>query len=219
MSSWFSGLAESLEKVKQQVNAQDITSTVQNALPKLDNNMLQNLTLTSPELVAERKRIDEQEKRKMQVRDSLAGMMPWETRDPERDILVEECRDAILELSRHKATFFGPYQMPKINVKLEEEVDLMDEVTDLQKEETKTEENQESDPSAGSLEKLAKLEPLPVLLQNFDLDSHVGLIEKVLKADRKLVQMQASHSGMYCGLPYYFCAASTSFTKCLCLPV
>ena len=35
----------------------------------------------------------------------------------ERDILVEECKEAILTLSSREETFFGPYEMPPVQVK------------------------------------------------------------------------------------------------------
>jgi hypothetical protein len=181
MSSWFN--VESITKsVTDAINVDSIkqlTDKVQQAIPKIDSEMLEKLTLTTPELTAERQRIDEEEKRKEQVRDSLAGLLPWETRDPERDILVEECRDAMLQLSQTRESFFGPYPMPKRHADKEEE----------------EEEPGKDKPSADSLEKLAKLEPLPALLQEFDLDAHVGLINRLLKEDKKLEVMQSELSG------------------------
>ena len=50
-------------------------------------------------------------------------------------------------------------------------------------------------PTEESKEKLSKLQPLPPLLEEFDLDSHVGLIQKLLKEDPTLVKMQATLSG------------------------
>jgi hypothetical protein len=202
MSSWFN-----MESI------QGLTSQVQNAVgktmenieklefSKIDNNaMLHKLTLTTPELTATRRKIDEEERRKEAVRDMLAGMLPWETRDNERDILVEECKEAILKLSTEKETFFGPYPMPpsvkltskkeKARAEGEEEVENHGEeeaaVAVLAK---------DHKPSKESLEKLKKLEPLPPLLQDFDLDSHVGLIQNLLKVDTKLVDMQSKLSG------------------------
>ena len=97
MSSWFS--VDSFKSLADKVNVEslkEIAGKAQEALPKIDQEMIEKLTLTTPELTAERQRIEEEERRKEQVRDTLAGLLPWETRDPERDILVEECRDAIL---------------------------------------------------------------------------------------------------------------------------
>jgi hypothetical protein len=165
--SWFPDLSD----------LKDLTDKVQSALPKLDKEaFLQSLTLTTPELTAERERLDAEEKRKERVRNMLAGMLPWQTRDPERDILVEECKEAILNLSNVKSTFFGPYRMPPKGKDSDEDKESMK-------------------PSEESLKKLAKLEPLPPLLQNFDLQSHVGLVERLLIEDPKLVKMQSTLSG------------------------
>jgi hypothetical protein len=179
MSSWF----------------KDLTDQVQSALPKFDpatvgggaSSLLQSLTLTTPELTAERERIDAEEKRKEQIRNALSGMLPWQTRDTERDILVEECKDAILSLSKNKETFFGPFSLPPMKAK----------TTVANVDDDNTDDNNILDgtPSAESLEKLAKLQPLPPLLDNFELLAHVGLIEKVLKEDPNLVLMQSNLSG------------------------
>lgn len=143
---------------------------------------------------------------------------------------MEECKDAILLLSSRRDTFFGPYEMPLLNVQLEVE-DTEEEENENQSEAERTEdddgeenaltddaeanntvgeeieEEEEEDkeskpqrfhmePSEESREKLAKLEPLPPLLEDFDLDAHVGLIQKLLKEDPELVNMQATLSGM-----------------------
>ena len=42
-----------------------------------------------------------------------------------------------------------------------------------------------------SAEKLSKLQPLPKLLSDFDLDTHVGLIQRLLQVDPKLVEMHS----------------------------
>ena len=143
---------------------------------------------------------------------------------------MEECKDAILGLSSREETFFGPYEMPLLNVQLleaEEEETIEDQdglegTNDDQKdplnddgsvddgggedrtievaEESCFEEDDNSrhyhlSPSEESREKLAKLEPLPPLLEDFDLDAHVGLIQNLLKEDPELVKMQATLSG------------------------
>jgi hypothetical protein len=175
----------------------DLADSVQQALPALEKDALktlEKLTLTTPELSAERQRLEEEERRKEAVRNMLAGMMPWETRDSERDILVEECREAILQLSTREATFFGPYAMPEMDVKTDDDDKEKDEGGDETKP-RKRSSHKQMKPSPESLEKLAKLEPLPPLLQQFDLDAHVGLIGKLLAVDPKLVEMQAALSG------------------------
>ena len=193
--SWFSvdalkGLSEQVLNVKEQV---------QSAIT-FDKEMLEKLTLTSPELKAERERIDAEERRKEQVKDMLSGMMPWETRDPERDILVEECKESILKLSSDKDVFYGPYPMPKLSVNVDDDKDDSDEAQGEvenahEAEKDGVEHGKHRMPSEDSLEKLKTLEPLPPLLQEFDLDTHVGLIKRLLKEDPKLVKMQSSLGG------------------------
>jgi len=208
--SWFS--VDTLKAGFNSEALQGLTAKVKNAVPKLDPEMLQKLTLTTPELTAERQRIDQEEKRKERVRDSLAGMMPWETRDPERDILVEECKEAILKLSADKQNFYGPYHMPKVNVKLEDDdknvkkiegdddvddddgQDAVDEAAVLA-ERDEARKGFSEEPSKEQLEKLKTLSPLPPRLEEFDLDAHVGLIQKLLKVDPMLVEMQSTLSG------------------------
>jgi hypothetical protein len=189
MTSW---LASSLNDLK------NLSEKVQAAIP-IDKETLQKLTLNTPELQAERQQMDEEYRHRVAVKDSLAHMFPWETRDSERDILVEECKEAILALSTETDTFFGPYQMPKLNVNTKdkeeektEEEKLLEEAEEVDEKEA---EIKDRDPSPESQEKLAKLEPLPPLLANFDLHAHVGLIQKMLKADPKLVERQSTLSG------------------------
>jgi len=191
--SWFSGFTTALQEVTEQV-----AESAKNALP-IDAETLEKLTLTTPELSAERKQIDEEENRKEHIKDCLAGMLPWETRDPERDILVEECKEAILTLSKEEATFKGPYLVPGLAVKLtaskEKQEGGEEDDVDEEEAEAKKNEDEKEMPSEESLEKLSKLEPLPKLLEQFDLDAHVGLIQRLLSEDPHLVKMQSKLSG------------------------
>jgi len=203
MASWFN-----VDALK------GFTEKVQNALPKIDPELLGKLTLTTPELTAERQRIDQEERQKEAIRDALSGLLPWETRDPERDILVDECRDAILKLSHDKSTFFGPYPMPsrKVNVGDDDRKGQDDRESEADGSEIRDDGHHESNhhhnsPSAEALEKLAKLEPLPALLRDFNLNAHVGLITRLLKEDPNLVAMQSAHSGTR----IRFCFAQTVF--------
>ena len=196
MASWFSDMASKLQEVSDQV-----TETAKRALP-LDHDMMEKLTLTTPALAEERKRIDIEEKRKEHIKDCLAGMLPWETRDPERDILVEECKEAILKLSDDAATFQGPYRIPGMTVKLTENEDAEeenegDEDDEDEEDNEAKKEDEEEKPSEESLDKLATLEPLPKLLGEFDLDAHVGLIQRLLSEDPDLVKMQSKLSGKH----------------------
>jgi ribosomal protein L16 Arg81 hydroxylase len=104
MSSWFSNLKD-LSK--------DFTDKVSAAIPKIDNETLQKLTLNTPDLILQREEFQNEFQHKIACKtNSLGNMYPWETRDDERDILVEECKEAIMGLSLSSETFFGPYSMP-----------------------------------------------------------------------------------------------------------
>jgi hypothetical protein len=177
----------------------ELTEKVQKAIP-IDREMLAKLTLNTDEMIAERQQFGEEAKRKAEVKDMLAGMLPWETKDSERDILVEECKEAILALSSKEDTFFGPYEMPDLPVtdNDDDDDDKVNEKNDGDEEEEEEEGKASSKnrkPSGESLAKLAKLEPLPPLLGDFDLDAHVGLIQKLLKQDPQLVKIQSTLSG------------------------
>lgn len=176
---------EALKGLADKVNTEsfkEFTDKVQSALPKIDDGLIEKLTLTSPELTEERRKIDEEERAKESLKNSLAGLLPWETRDPERDILVEECHEAMLKLSYDRRTFSGPYPMPATKISVSENDEDIDEIN-------------QTVPSKESQEMLEKLQPLPSRLQNFNLDAHVGLIERLLKEDPNLVKMQMSLSG------------------------
>lgn len=117
---------------------------------------------------------------------------------------MDECKEAILELSGQEETFFGPYEMPLLQVVLksanteEEEEEATaegGETTEPPTEDATATARKHMAPSEESLEMLRKLEPLPKLLEDFDLDAHVGLIQRVMKEDPKLVAMQANFSG------------------------
>lgn len=177
MSSWFN--ISSFD---------DLKNKVSETLP-VDREMLDKLTLTTPEMTAERQRIYEEEIHKDTVKDMLTAKLPWETTDEGREILVEDCKEAIMALSSQEETFYGPYKLPPKAIKEDEEE------TDEDGEEGGNYEIKQEGPSPESLAKLAKLEPLPPLLGDFDLDAHVGLIQRLLEVDTKLVDMQSNLSG------------------------
>jgi hypothetical protein len=227
MSSWFNsaGLNATYNSLSESVAK--ATESVQNAIPDEYKEGLAKLTLNTEEMIHERQNFREEAQRK-EAAQKLFQILPWETRDAEREILVEECKEAILELSKQEETFFGPYEMPLLNVQLEDEDDDDDEsgeVLDIaESEKGSLDSNNEAVlvaaaaaatspvseghhskppskhrhlmPSEESKEKLSKLQPLPPLLEEFDLDAHVGLIQRVLKEDPTLVKMQATLSGM-----------------------
>lgn len=70
------------------------------------NQIFSALTLTTPELTSERQKIDEEEKRKEHLHKKLlSNLLPWQTSEEESKILEEECKDAILTLSKKDETF------------------------------------------------------------------------------------------------------------------
>lgn len=182
MASWFSGVAlgDKLSGFK---------AKVQSKVNNIDPDLIKKLTLQSDEMVSERQQMEEEERRKDVVRDSLAEILPWETRDAEMEILVDECKEVILGLSSKDETFTGPFILAGGFPTGEEEA-VNDE---------DGEEDEDSDRKAAkdlaaaevSADKLAKLQPLPTLLAEFDLDTHVGLIQRLLKVDHNLVNMQS----------------------------
>jgi hypothetical protein len=184
--SWFTQGLDKLNEIK---------GKIEEAIP-LNKEMLAKLTLNTDEMKAERLHFGEEATRKSQVKDMLAGMFPWETRDSERDILVEECKEAIMALSSKDETFFGPYEMPLLNVITDYKEKSEEEEEELEEEEAETSTTiKDLKPTQESLEKLTKLEPLPPLLHDFDLDAHVGLIQKLLTEDPVLVEKQSTLSG------------------------
>ena len=218
MSSWFDtgGLSGALNSFTEQ--AAKAAESVKSSIPTIDTekvtSVINNLALNSDEMKAERQMFGDEAKHKAQVRDMLAGMLPWETKDPERDILVEECKEAILKLSSTEETFYGPYEMPGLAVKIEKEkkidgeTDDEDDDEEEEEQETSATSKKERKPSEESLEKLAKLEPLPPLLKDFDLDSHVGLIKRLLQEDPQLSHMQSTISGTSSVSQYQGCGFS-----------
>eukprot|EP00536_Pseudo-nitzschia_multiseries_P000666 jgi/Psemu1/300254/fgenesh1_kg.8_\ len=217
MSSWFKsvGLDSAFESLSEKVQA--VSESVQDAIPTEHKEFLAKITLNTDEMISERQNFGDEATRKAEARDRLSKILPWETLDAEREILVEECKDAILELSGKEETFFGPFEMPLLNVQLSEE----EEEAEGEEHEEEPEVGEQNDivhngsdgksnvgvageeqegnkrgaPSDESREMLAKLEPLPPMLDNFDLDEHVGLIQRVLAEDPNLVEMQANISG------------------------
>mmetsp|Transcript_23333 Transcript_23333/g.66114 ORF Transcript_23333/g.66114 Transcript_23333/m.66114 type:complete len:367 (-) Transcript_23333:326-1426(-) len=219
--SWFSAGLDALKDVTEKVA--QVTEKVAEAVP-IDREMIAKLTLNTEDMKAERQQFGDEAARKAHVKNMLSGIYPWETKDAEREILVDECKEAILALSSNEDTFFGPYEVPPLPVKTlaalktssggvdaEDGDDDGSNNNNNKDDENENEEGVEGDdeegdtpeasvnrqrlPSPDSLEKLSKLEPLPPLLSEFDLDSHVGLIQKLLAIDPQLVKMQSTLSG------------------------
>jgi hypothetical protein len=247
MSSWFDTGLSTLTSLTANVTekVQNASKAVQNAIPKEQQELLAKLTLNTDEMKATRQQFGEEARRKLEAQQRLGQLLPWETKDPDREILVDECKDAVLELSKNIDTFYGPYEVPMLNVHLEDDDDdddddeegegggrdddnddggnLGHDVPDgdasgndslARKEDDHDTDNDGSGgankyhnvrsvasqhfrPSAESQKKLEKLQPLPPLLEDFDLDAHVGLIQRLLKEDPELVQKQAALSGKF----------------------
>jgi len=120
--------------------------------------------------------------------------LPWETEEEEKEILSPEVREVILKFGQSKAIFEGPFLLKNgmkcTSVKgkeddkdKEEEVvfqkeedDALDEVGAILKdtdEDTEKKEEKEEEPD------------FP-----FDLDSHLGLIRRIMEIDEQLVEAQ-----------------------------
>jgi hypothetical protein len=184
MAAWFSSAALPLS-LGETLNG--IKDKVQNKVNSIDPDLIKKLTLQSDELLAERQQIDDEERRKEAVRDSLAEILPWETRDSEMEILVDECREVILGLSSKIETFTGPFVLEGgLSATGKGKEGRGDDEDDEDGKMAKDVEAAEA-----SAEKLLKLQPLPALLASFDLDTHVGLIQRLLTVDPKLVDMQS----------------------------
>ena len=217
MSSWFDTGLNTLNSL-----TQNVTESVQNAIPKEHQELIAKLTLNTDEMKSTRQKLGDEAKRKEDAKRRLGQLLPWETKDADREILVDECKDAILDLSKNTDTFFGPYEMPMLNVQLEDNegegdtekgieddkkvnvgraIDEQHETgdnADVEQEQSKHVKlvaSQHFRPSLESKNKLAKLQPLPPLLEEFDLDSHVELIQRLLTEDPALVRKQATLSG------------------------
>jgi hypothetical protein len=109
------------------------------------------------------------------------------------EILVEECKEVILGVSSKDETFVGPFilagGLPAVSGG--EDKGTGDNNDDDQEEDITENQKAAKDLEAAqsSAEKLEKLQPLPTLLADFDLDTHVGLIQRLLKEDPNLVDM------------------------------
>jgi len=72
------------------------------------NQIFSALTLSTPELTSERNKIEQEENRKENLHKKiLSTILPWETNEEESKFLEEECKDAILTLSKKDDTFIS----------------------------------------------------------------------------------------------------------------
>lgn len=142
--TWFSKITAIASEIQSEMASS--VENIKTAMPKSSDELLTALTLTTPELTAQRSAMDKEERRKEAVRDALASIFPWETELEENEVLVEECYNAIMALSTTNKTF-------------KEDVEPRDS--------------------------------FPVLLRDFDLDAHVGLIQRLIAEDNNLKEMQS----------------------------
>jgi len=192
--SWFSSLESAAESLSQiQIDPiealskiGEISNKVQDVLPPIDRDLINKLTLRSDDLVKEHDALEAQEKRKEIVHDYLSSLLPWETKDEARAILIDQCREAILELSKKESTFVGPFSLPA-------GMTMFHKVAEESSEENL--DGKETEQDISEEQKLEKMKPLPVLLEQFDIDIHVGLIERLLKEDENLVSKHSNLSG------------------------
>jgi len=192
--SWFSSFdaGDALNKLstistKVQASVNELSTLV----PDNDQTkFLRKLALNSPDMVAERSQLDLEERRKELVRDHLSELLPWETHNEELGIFVEDCREGILALSSERYTFLLPFAPPK-GVRLFP--------IDIDNENNDDAENDQDDIDEALreeiMQKLIKLQPLPSLLEDFDIDAHVGLIERLLAEDTTLTGMHSCLTG------------------------
>lgn len=228
MSSWFSSfdttstlskLSELSEQVGQQVSSkvQTVKSTVEQNIPPsvtkaVDSDLIRNLTLRSDELTKVHTEIEAEERRKELVKDYLAELLPWETRDEAKVILIDETKQVILSISSIESTFSHPFTPPP-GIQLFPSIDITASTSQEEKdggvdddtektdgadttpaegeEPTTTTTTNEEEYAMAAQQKLTTLQPLPPLLEKFDLDSHVGLIERLLTVDSELVKMHS----------------------------
>ena len=86
MSSWFqsSGLNAAFDSLSETV--QNVSESVQDAIPTEHKEFLAKLTLNTDEMISERQNFRDEATRKDQAKDSLNKILPWETLDVEREV-------------------------------------------------------------------------------------------------------------------------------------
>jgi hypothetical protein len=177
--SWFSSLADK----------------VQISLPTSGSDIFNALTLNTAEMTAEREAFAVEARRKEVVTDYLSAMLPWETNDEERVILVEECKEAILALSTQKETFLGGTTTEDCADSSSGNNVTTERVSELLRKEYSS--RKSSSTAIGA----ANITSLPPLLENFDLEAHVGLVRRMFNVDPNLVEMHANLSGKAYTIP------------------
>jgi len=179
--SWFSSVADTL--------ARSISETTNNVNLQHGRELLAALTLNTPEMTAEREQMLLEDTRRLALKDALASLLPWETSIEDKAILVEECQEAVLSLSGNDITFLGQEAPSNNNHETETAVHMVGESQSTYLALCRA--------IANSKVVTAKGSGIPPLLEHFDLDAHVGLIDRVLKVDPRLVEQHAKLSGTH----------------------
>lgn len=173
MSSWFSQLSNSASEALEKLN--DLSAQVQSSLP-IDNDLVNKLILRSEDLKAVHDLIDAEETKKEVSRKLLPDLLPWDTKDEAKVIIIDECKTSILELSTSEISFTTPFALPS-GIQLWRDSSNLLKVTDEHRAEV--------------LKKFEKV-PIPEFLSNdFDLEAHQRLIERLFKIDKNLVKMHS----------------------------
>ena len=108
MSSWFQGAKGA---------GADLLSNINLSLPDNLVKTIQDISLNSDEMKAEREQLkieEEVKKAKKEIAFS-DNLLPWETRSEEHCILCQECKEMILKFSLSEDTFMGPYLADEAN--------------------------------------------------------------------------------------------------------
>jgi len=135
-------------------------------------------------MTAEREQFEIEARRKEALADSLSALLLWETNDEERVILVEECKEAILSLSTRKETFLGTSEDESSATNDSSNI-TTDHASELLRKEL-----------SSRITALGKSNGnMPPLLENFDLDAHIGLVRRMFDVDPNLVEMHGNLSG------------------------
>jgi len=166
--------------------------SIQDAIPDNVTKVIKELSLNADDMVAEREQLTREEAEKKAKQEWSKGIiLPWETNDEERCILCDECKDAILKLSEDDSAFLAPFK--DINEGRSGVTVAADE------EESSTAAEAEAEAEDDHNEKQSPLEssqPVTALLPaNFDLESYVGLIERLLVIDVNLKKRHADLIG------------------------
>uniref|UniRef100_A0A6U5JGA1 Uncharacterized protein n=1 Tax=Corethron hystrix TaxID=216773 RepID=A0A6U5JGA1_9STRA len=168
------------------------TSIVSNFKP---SDIVQSIDAIAASVVAplasDHKNITLEQNRTARKEHEFDRMLPWETDEEEKEILCPEVREVILKFGSSRTVFEGPFRMSSGAMCIAEEADekqdgeeevvfqeeekVIDEVDAILKDTTKEKDEKE----------------IEELYFPFDLDSHLGLIRRMMEIDEHLV---AAHS-------------------------